>query len=74
MKKHDELLVFGGFLALAVITAHILKWTIGESYALYSYPAIWLLALVVLAIASPSHDTATAHTQLDAAKAATRKD
>lgn len=71
MKKRAGLLTFAGFLGLAVVVAHVVNWWIGEAYALYTYPAMWLLALVVLAVLS--HDTDTAHTQREPAATATNK-
>ena len=59
MKRHDGVLTFAGFLGLAVITAHIINWSIGEPYAFYTYPAMWLLALVVAAVPD-GHRTPTA--------------
>ena len=69
MKRHDGVLTFAGFLGLAVITAHIINWSIGESYAFYTYPAMWLLALVILAIALPRQDADTAQVQQKTATA-----
>lgn len=70
MKRHDGVLTFAGFLGLAVITAHIINWSIGEPYAFYTYPAMWLLALVILAIAPPRQDADTAQVQQKTATAA----
>ncbi|WP_314686850.1 hypothetical protein [uncultured Bifidobacterium sp.] len=39
-----------GFLGLAILTAHAVDWLGAETHALYAYPAVWALAVVVLAI------------------------
>jgi hypothetical protein len=67
MKKHDGLLTFAGFLGLSIIIAHIVNWSVGEPYAFYTYPAMWLLALAILATVSLRHNTRTAHVQQETA-------